>query len=96
MLRQKRETGSLALKERRYGPEKLLSEKDNRWRRRQLEKESDLTIAQRHERFNQARKIEVSRATIGRAVQRLNRPLKKRVRWLKKETIGNEPGIDDG
>lgn len=93
MLRQKRETGSLAIKERRPGPKKLLSEKDCRWLRRQIEKEPDLTIDQVFERVIQERKVEVSRATVGRAVQALALPLKKRVNRRAKEITGNAPGI---
>jgi len=96
MLRQKRETGSLKIKERRHGPAKLLSEKDFKWLRRQIEKEPDATIDRLHERFNNERKLPVSRATIGRAVQSLNLPLKKRVNRQRKETITNEPGTGDG
>lgn len=92
MLRQKRETGSLAIKERRPGPCKLLSEKDCRWLRRQIEKEPDLTIDQLRERAIQERKVEVSRATVGRAVQALDLPPKKRVTRLRRETTGNAPG----
>lgn len=93
MLRQKRETGSLEIKARRSGPEKLLTEKDCKWLRRQIEKEPDLTIDQLHERIVQERKVQVSRATVGRAVQSLNLPLKKRVGSHRSETTVNEPGI---
>lgn len=92
MLRQKRETGSLAIKERRPGPKKLLSEKDCRWLRRQIAKEPDLTIDQLRERLIQERKVEVSRATVGRGVQGLDLPLKKRVARLRRETTENAPG----
>lgn len=92
MIRQKRETGSLEIKKRRTGPEKLLSEKDCRWLRRQIEKEPDLTIDRLHERLMEKRKAQVSRATIGRAVQSLDLPLKKRVNRQPKETIANVPG----
>ncbi len=93
MLRQKRETGSLEIKERRSGPEKLLSEKDCRWLRRQIEKEPDLTVDQLHQRIVQERKMQVSRTTLGRAVQSLDLPLKKRVRSHRKETIESVHGI---
>ena len=92
MLKQKRETGTLDIKERRPGPNKLLSEKDHQWLRRQIGKEPDLTIDQLHERLLKERKVEVSRATVGRAIQELDLPLKKRVNRLRKETTGNVPG----
>jgi transposase len=95
MLRQKRETGSLAIKKRQSGARKLLSKKDLKWLRRQIEQEPDLTIDQLHERIVQERKVNVSRATVGRAVQSLDLPLKKRVRSHRKETIANELGIGD-
>ena len=93
MLRQKRETGSLAIKECRPGPEKLLSEKDCQWLRREINKEPDLTIDQLHERLMKERRVMVSRATVGRAVQSLNLPLKKRVNRRRSETTGNVLGI---
>ncbi len=93
MLRQKRETGSLAIKKRRPGPGKRLSEKDCKWLRRQIEKEPDLTIDQLRERVIQERKVEVSRATVGRNVQALDLPLKKRANRHRKETTGSVPGI---
>lgn len=92
MLRQKRETGSLAIKERRPGPEKLLSEKDCQWLRREINKEPDLTIDQLHERLMKERRVMVSRATVGRAVQSLNLPLKKRVNRHRNATTGNVLG----
>ena len=92
MLRQKRETGSLEIKERRAGPEKLLSEKDCHWLRQQIEKEPDLTIDQLHQRLVEKQKVQISRATVGRAVQSLDLPLKKRVNRLRKETTGNVLG----
>ena len=93
MLRQKRESGSLEIKDRRPGPKKLLSEKDCNWLRRQIEKEPDLSIDQLHERLLKERKVRTSRATVGRAVQALDLPLKKRVRSHRKETIESVPGI---
>jgi transposase len=93
MLRQKRETGSLAIQKPNSGAKKLLSKKDFKWLRRQIEKEPDLTIDQLHERINQERQVKVSRATVGRAVQALKLPLKKRVNPLKRETTANVPGI---
>jgi transposase len=92
MLRQKREIGSLEVKERRYGPTKRLSLKDHEWLRREIEKEPDLTIDVLRERLSEKRRVEVSRATVGRAVQSLDLPLKKRVRSLPSEIIASEVG----
>lgn len=92
MLRQKRETGSLAIKERRYGPTKRLSEKDHEWLRRLVEKEPDVTIDTLRERLSEKRRVQVSRATVGRAVQSLDLPLKKRVRSPQSETTIREAG----
>lgn len=86
---------SLEIKERRSGPDKLLSEKDRQWLRGEIEKKPDLTIDQLHERMVEKRKVRVLRATVGRAVQSLNLPLKKRANRLKKETIANVPGTGD-
>lgn len=93
MLRQKRETGSLEIKARRPGPQKLLSEKEQKFLRREIDQEPDLTIDQLHERLVEKRKVRVSRATVGRAVQALDLPLKKRVSRQPRETTANEPGI---
>jgi transposase len=57
MLRQKRETGSLEIKKPRSGAKKLLSKKDFKWLRRQIEKEPDLTIDQLHERIGKERNL---------------------------------------
>lgn len=92
MLRQKRETGSLEIKKPRSGAKKLLSKKDFKWLRRQIEKEPDLTIDQLHERIGKERNLNVSRATVGRCVQELDLPLKKRANRHRKETTANEPG----
>lgn len=94
MLRQKRATGSLEIKERRHGPRKRLSAKDHEWLRRLVEKESDLTIDALRERLIEQRGVTLSRATVGRAVQSLNLPLKKRVRSRLSETITNAAGTD--
>lgn len=93
MLRQKRLTGSLKIKKRKPGPDKLLTEKDHQWLRRSLEKEPDLTIDQLQERLRAKRKVIVSRATVGRAVQSLNLPLKKNLNRRRKETIISAAGI---
>ena len=95
MLRQKRETGSLEIKERRYGPAKRLSRKDHAWLRRAIEKEPDATLDMLRERLAEKRRVQVSRATVGRAVQSLDLPLKKRVRSRVSETIANEVGTGD-
>lgn len=93
MLRQKRETGLLEILDRRPpGPAKRLTEKDLRWLRRQIAKEPDLTIDQLHERMLTEKKVMVSRATVGRAVQSLNLPLKKRVNRPSSKTSGNVLG----
>lgn len=92
MLRQKRETGSLEVKERRYGPAKRLSLKDHEWLRRAIEKDQDATIDVLRERLREQRGLQVSRATVGRAVQSLDLPLKKRVRSQPSEIIANEAG----
>jgi transposase len=92
MLRQKRETGSLEIKERRYGPVKRLSMKDHEWLRRAIEKEPDVTLDMLRERLAEKRSVQVSRATVGRAIQSLDLPLKKRVRSRVSETIANEVG----
>lgn len=94
MLRQKRETGSLAIRARRHGPAKRLSAKDHEWLRRLVEKEPDLTIDAVRERLIEQRGLKLSRATVGRAVQSLDLPLKKRVRSLPKETISSGDGTD--
>ena len=95
MLRQKRETGSLETRPRRYGPAKRLSLKDHAWLRREIEKEPDATIDALHERLSEKRGVKVSRATVGRAVQSLDLPLKKRVRSRVKETITSAAGTGD-
>lgn len=95
MLRQKRETGSLETRPRRYGPAKRLSLKDHTWLRREIEKEPDATIDALHERLSEKRGVKVSRATVGRAVQSLDLPLKKRVRSRVKETITSAAGTGD-
>lgn len=94
MLRQKRETGSLQIKPRRHGPAKRLSAKDHQWLRRLIEKEPDLTIDVLRERLIEKRGLTLSRATVGRAVQSLDLPLKKRVRLRLSETITNAAGTD--
>lgn len=93
MLRQKRATGSLDIRSRRYGPVKRLSLKDHAWLRREIEKEPDVTIDTLHERLREKRRVQVSRATVGRAVQSLDLPLKKRARSRVSETIISEAGI---
>ena len=94
MLRQKRETGALGIKSRRHGPRKRLSAKDHEWLRRLIEKKPDLTIDALRERLIEKRGLTLSRATVGRAVQSLDLPLKKRVRSQPKETITNAAGTD--
>lgn len=93
MLRQKRETGSLEIKEPRPGSKKPLSKKDFKWLRRQIAKEPDLTFSQLPERIVRERKLRVSRATVALAVQSPDLPLKKRVNRARQETTLNAPRI---
>lgn len=92
MLRQKRETGSLAVKQFNPGPAKIISERHLQWLRREINREPDLTIDELQERLAQKKQLSVSRSTVGRAVQSLDLPLKKRVTPPPKEITGKGDG----
>ncbi len=77
MLRQKRETGSLARLPQRAGAKKILSASHWRWLARQIEDQPDATLGELQERLAKEKQVSVSPATVCRALQELQLRRKK-------------------
>jgi transposase len=78
LLQRQRATGTLAPRPHAGGPPRCLDETDERLIRQCLEQQPDLTLDELRQTLAQQNGKSVSRATLGRAVQRLNLPRKKR------------------
>jgi transposase len=78
LLQRQRMTGTLAPLPHGGGPPRCVDETDERLIRQCLEQQPDLTLDELREILAQQNGKSVSRATMGRAVQRLNLPRKKR------------------
>lgn len=78
LLQRQRTTGTLAPQPHAGGPPRCLDEADERMIRQCLEQQPDSTLEELGEALAQQRGQLVSRATLGRTVQRLNLPRKKR------------------
>jgi transposase len=77
MLRQKRETGSLARLPQRAGAKKILSASHRRWLARQIADQPDATLGELQERVAKEKPVSVSPATVCRALQELQLLRKK-------------------
>lgn len=78
LLQRQRTTGTLAPRPHAGGPPRCLDEADERVIRQRLEQQPDSTLDELREVIAQQSGQSVSRATLGRTVQRLNLPRKKR------------------
>jgi len=78
LLQRQRTTGTLAPRPHAGGPARCLDEADERVIRQRLEQQPDSTLDELGESIAQQSGKSVSRATLGRTVQRLNLPRKKR------------------
>ena len=78
LLQRERATGTLAPLPHAGGPARCLDDADERLIREHLEQQPDRTLDELVEAVALQRGKRVSRAEFGRAVQRLNRPRKKR------------------
>jgi transposase len=78
LLQRERATGTLAPRPHAGGPPRCLDDADERLIRQQLEQQPDRTLDELIEAVALQSGKRVSRATLGRAVQRLNLPRKKR------------------
>lgn len=78
LLQRRRATGSLAPLPHAGGPPRLLDDADERVIRQRLEQQADSTLDELVEAVAERSGKPVSRATLGRAVQRLNLPRKKK------------------
>lgn len=79
LLQRQRTTGTLAPRPHAGGPPRCLDEADEQVIRQRLEQQPDSTLDELGEALAQQRGKSVSRATLGRTVQRLNLPRKKRL-----------------
>jgi transposase len=79
LLQRQRTTGTLASRPHAGGPPRCLDEIDERLIRQCLEQHPDSTLDELREALAQQNGKSVSRATLGRVVQRLNLPRKKRL-----------------
>lgn len=77
MLRQKRQNGSVERLPHRAGAKKVLSETSHRWLALQIKKQPDATLCELQERLRQEKKVQVSPATLSRALRQLGLPRKK-------------------
>jgi transposase len=78
LLQRQRTTGTLAPCPHAGGPPRCLGETDEQIIRQRLEQQPDSTLDELGEALAQQSGKSVSRATLGRTVQRLNLPRKKR------------------
>jgi transposase len=78
LLQRERATGTLAPRPHAGGPLRCLDDADERLIREHLEQQPDRTLDELVEAVALQKGKRVSRATLGRAVQRLNLPRKKR------------------
>lgn len=69
MLRQKRETGSLARLPQRAGTKKKLTEAQRQWLAQQVKVVPDITLGELQEQLAAEKKVQVSQATICRELQ---------------------------
>jgi transposase len=79
LLQRQRTTGTLAPRLHAGGPPRCLDETDERLIRQCLEQQPDHTLDELREALAQQNGKPVSRATLGRMVQHLNLPRKKRL-----------------
>lgn len=79
LLQRQRTTGTLAPCPHAGGPPRCLDETDEQIIRQRLEQQPDSTLDELGEALAQQSGKSVSRATLGRTVQRLNLPRKKRL-----------------
>ena len=77
MLRQKRKTGSVARLPQRAGAKKLLSDCQRQWLARQIKATPDLTLSEVQEQLEAEQHVQVSQATVCRALQALRLGRKK-------------------
>ena len=77
MLRQKRETGSLARLPQRAGAKKKLSDAQRKWLAQQVKAVPDITLGELQEQLGEEEKVQVSQATVCRELQVLRLPRKK-------------------
>jgi transposase len=77
MLRQKRESGSLERLPQGAGAKKVLTVPHRAWLARQVKERPDATLAELQERLAQEQRVQVSPATICRALQAARLPRKK-------------------
>ena len=77
MLRQKRETGSLARLPQRAGAKKKLSDAQRKWLAQQVKAVPDITLGELQEQLGEEEKVQVSQATVCRELQVLRLSRKK-------------------
>jgi len=77
MLRQKRETGSLARLPPRAGAKKVLSDAQRQWVARQVYATADVTLSELQAQLATAQQVQVSQATLCRELQALRLARKK-------------------
>src|ERR671914_200053 len=77
MLRQKRETGSLARLPQRAGATKTLSDSQRQWLAQQVKAVPDMTLGEWQEQLGEEENMQVSQATGCRELQALRLPRKK-------------------
>jgi transposase len=77
MLRQKRETGSLARLPPRAGAKKKLGDSQRQWLAQQVKAEPDITLGELQEQLGEEAHVQVSQATVCRELRALHLPRKK-------------------
>ena len=77
MLRQKRETGSIARLPQGAGAKPKLSESHRTWLAKQIKESPDTTLAELQEKVAQEKHVGISTATVCRELQALRLPRKK-------------------
>jgi transposase len=77
MLRQKRETGSVARLPQRAGAKPILSKSHRHWLAKQIKDIPDATLAELQERFGQEKHVSISAVTVCRELKALRLPRKK-------------------
>lgn len=94
MLRQKRQNGSVERLPHRAGAKKVLSEASHRWLALQIKKQPDATLCELQEQLHLEKKVQVSPATLSRALRQLGLPRKKN--RLSQASATTEKGLGFG
>jgi len=94
MLRQKRQNGSVERLPHRAGAKKVLSEAFHRWLALQIKKQPDATLCELQEQLRLEKKVQVSPATLSRALRQLGLPRKKN--RLSQASATTEKGLGFG